>query len=325
MKSMLRFISLGLFVVVFLSAAGGVFAQSYPTKPIKWIVGYSAGGATDITARTVGNKLAERLGQPVLVENRPGANSNIGTEAASRAAPDGYTLFSGTVSNTINYSLFSNLPFDFLKDFDPVTQVASVVSTCVVHPSLPVKSVKELIELAKSKPGALNYGSSGIGGSPHLAAEMLKMMAGVDLVHVPYKGDSPCRTDLLAGRVQVSFLSIPSLVPHIKAGRLRLLAVNGPERTPIFPDVPTMQESGFPGFLVTSWNGVVVPAGTPKEIISRLNSELEEILKMPEVRERLSTLGADPVGSTPEEFGAFIKAEIEKWAKVIKATGAKVE
>lgn len=325
MSSMLRFLSLVLFATVLVSVAGGAFAQTYPTKPIRLIVAFPPGGATDITARTIGHKLSESLGQPVVIDNRPGAGSNIGTEIAAKASPDGYTLFMCTIANSINHTLYKNLPFDLVKDFAPVTQATSVTSFLVVHPSLPVKSVKELIELAKSKPGQLNYASSGIGTSPHLAAEMFKTMAGVDMLHIPYKGTAPELTDLLAGVVKIAFETTPAVLPRVKAGKLRALAVNSAKRTPLLPDVPTMSESGLPGFEVTSWNGVLVPAGTPKEIITQLHSEIVKVLQMPDVKERLSSLGADPVGNTPEQFATFIQAEIKKWAKVIKDSGARVD
>jgi tripartite-type tricarboxylate transporter receptor subunit TctC len=325
MKSMLRFITVGLFAAVFVSVTGPAFSQTYPTKPIRLIVPFAPGGSTDITARTIGDKLSESLGQPVVIDNRPGAGANIGTEIAAKASPDGYTIFMCVVPNTTNHTLYTKLPFDFVRDFAPVTQTTSIASILVVYPSLPVYSVKELIELAKSKPGDLHFASAGIGSSPHLAGEMFKTMAGVDMVHIPYKGTSPALTDLLAGRVELTFEGAPALLRHVKAAKLRALAANGAKRTPLFPDLPTMQEQGFPGFLVTSWNGVAVPAGTPKEIISRLNSEIVKALQMPDVKERLSSLGADPVGSTPEEFAAFIQAEIKKWAKVIKDAGIRLD
>jgi tripartite-type tricarboxylate transporter receptor subunit TctC len=325
MKFMRDFVAVVIFAGALVLAAGSAFSQAYPQKAIRLVVGFPPGGATDIVARLVGQKLSVSLGQAVVIDNRPGANSNIGAELAARAAADGYTLFMCTIANAINYSLYSNLPFDMIKDFVPVAQTASILSFLVVHPSLPVKSVKELIELAKSKPGELNYASSGIGGSPHLAAEMFKTMAGVNMVHIPYKGTGPELTDLLAGVVRIAFETTPAVLPHVKAGKLRALAVNSLKRTPLLPDLPTMSEAGLPGFEVTSWNGVLAPAGTPKEIVTRLNNEIVKALKMPDVHEKLSGLGADPVGNTPEQFAAFIQAEIKKWAKVIKESGARVD
>jgi len=325
MKFMRDFVAVVIFAGALVLAAGSAFSQAYPQKAIRLVVGFPPGGATDIVARLVGQKLSVSLGQAVVIDNRPGANSNIGAELAARAAADGYTLFMCTIANAINYSLYSNLPFDMIKDFVPVAQTASILSFLVVHPSLPVKSVKELIELAKSKPGELNYASSGIGGSPHLAAEMFKTMAGVNMVHIPYKGTGPELTDLLAGVVRIAFETTPAVLPHVKAGKLRALAVNSLKRTPLLPDLPTMSEAGLSGFEVTSWNGVLAPAGTPKEIVTRLNNEIVKALKMPDVHEKLSGLGADPVGNTPEQFAAFIQAEIKKWAKVIKESGARVD
>jgi tripartite-type tricarboxylate transporter receptor subunit TctC len=268
--------------------------------------------------RLVGQKLGEAFNQTVIVENRPGAGGNLAAELVARAAPDGYTIYWITVGTAVGASLFPNLSYNILKDFAPVSQATSVTSFLVVHPSLPVKTVGELIALAKSQPGKLNYSSSGTGGSPHLAAEWFKSIAGVDLVHVPYKGTGPQLVDLLGGVVKVAFPTMPGVVPFVTQGKLRALAVSSAKRSPLLPDVPTMIEAGLPGYVATSWNGAVVPAGTPKEIVTRLNSEMVRILDMPDIKEKLSTGGADPVSSTPEQFGAFIEAETKKWAKVIK-------
>jgi tripartite-type tricarboxylate transporter receptor subunit TctC len=230
-----------------------------------------------------------------------------------------------TIANSINYSLYKDLYYDLIKDFAPVTQTTSMLSFLVIHPSLPVRSVKELIALAKSKPGELNYASSGVGNSPHLAGEMFKMMAGVDMVHIPYKGTGPELNDLLAGTVKIAFETTPAVLTHVKDGKLLALAVNSAKRTPLLPNVPTMSEAGVPGFEMTSWNGLAFPAGTPKEIITRVYQETLKAIQIPEVREKLSSLGADPVGSTPEQFAAFIQAETKKWAKVIKDANVKVD
>jgi tripartite-type tricarboxylate transporter receptor subunit TctC len=325
--TLVRSLQVVLITVSALGAASGVFAQSqaYPSKIIRLIVGFPPGGATDITARLVGQKMSVSLGQTVLIDNRPGANSNIGTEAAARAAPDGYTLLMCTVASTINHSLYRNLPFDVLKDLAPVTQTTSVQSFLAIHPSLPVRSVKELIALAKAKPGSLNFASSGTGGSPHLAGEMFKLMAGVDMVHVPYKGTAPELNDLLAGNVKIAFETTPALLPHVKEGKLIALAVNSPKRTPLLPNVPTMAEAGLPGFEMASWNGLLVPARTPKDIVMRLYKEAVQALQAADVSEKLSGLGADPVGSTPEQFAAFIQAETKKWARVIREANVKAE
>jgi tripartite-type tricarboxylate transporter receptor subunit TctC len=320
--NMIIMILAGLLLVGF---AADVFAQGYPSKPIRLIVGYPPGGATDIAARIVGQKLSLSLGQAVVIDNRPGAGGNLGAELAAKAAPDGYTIFMCTIANSINYTLYKDLTFDLVKSFTPVSQATSILSFLVVHPSLPVKSVKELIDLAKSSPRKLDYASSGVGNSPHLAAEMFKTMAGVDMVHIPYKGTAPELTDLLAGVVKIAFETTPAVLTHVKAGKLRALAVNSAKRTPLLPNVPTMAEAGLPGFEVTSWNGVLAPAGTPKEIVTRLNQEIVKALKMADVREKLSGVGADPVGSTPEQFAAFIQTEIKKYAKVIQEAGVKID
>ena len=321
-SNMIIMVLAGLLLVGF---AADVFAQGYPSKPIRLIVGYPPGGATDIAARIVGQKLSVSMGQAVVVDNRPGAGGNLGAELAAKAAPDGYTIFMCTIANSINYTLYKDLTFDLVKNFTPVSQATSILSFLVVNPSLPVKSVKELISLAKSSPRKLDYASSGVGNSPHLAAEMFKTMAGVDMVHIPYKGTAPELTDLLAGVVKIAFETTPAVLTHVKAGKLRALAVNSAKRTPLLPDVPTMAEAGLPGFEVTSWNGIIAPAGTSKEIVTRLNQEIVKALKMPDASEKLSGVGADPVGSTPEQFAAFIQAEIKKWAKVIQEAGVKVD
>ncbi len=325
MKSLVRPIHLEIVALIILGVSATSFAQSYPNRPIRLIVPTSPGGATDMTARLVGQNLSPRLGQPVVVENKPGAGNNIGTEAVAKATPDGYTFLMGTIANAINYRLYRNLPFDFIKDFAPVTQLTAVQSFLVVHPSLPVRSVKELIALAKAKPGNLSYASSGIGNSPHLAGEMFKMMVGIDMVHIPYKGTGPELTDLLAGHVKIAFETTPAVLSHVKAGKLLALAVNSAKRTPLLPDVQTMSEAGVPGFEVTSWNGLVFPAGTPKEIVTRIWQETVKVLTTPDVRENFLSLGATPIGNTPEQFGVFIQEEVKKWAKVIEDANVKVE
>jgi tripartite-type tricarboxylate transporter receptor subunit TctC len=323
MKSILRVSSLSLLAMLLLSFSGVACAQVYPNKPIRIIVGFPPGGATDISARLVGQKLNESLGQPVVIENRPGAGSNIGAELAAKAAPDGYTLLLCTIANAINETLYRHLPFNFVKAFTPISQTTSYRSFLVVHPSLPVKSVKEFINLAKSTPVKLDYSSSGTGTTPHLAAEMFKSITGVDMV--PYKGTAPELNDLLAGVVKVAFETTPAVLTHVKAGKLRALAVNSAERTPLLPDVPTMSEAGLPGFVVTSWNGLVAPTGTPKEIVARLNGEIVKILRMPDINEKLSLMGADATGSSPDQFAAHIQQEIKKWAKVIKDVNIQLE
>jgi tripartite-type tricarboxylate transporter receptor subunit TctC len=307
-------------------AADGAQAQTYPSKPIRMVVPFTPGGTTDILARTVGQKMGEAWGQLVVVDNRPGAGGNIGSELVAKSAPDGYTLLMGTIStHAINASLYKRLPFDPTRDFAPVSRVGTLPNILIVHPSVPVKSVKELIELAKSKPGDLNFASSGVGTSLHLSGELFNSMAGVKLVHVPYKGSSPALADLLGGQVKIMFDNLPTALPHVKAGKLRPLAVTGTKRAAVLPEVPTVIESGLPGFEVTSWFAVFAPAKTAKDIITKLNGEIVKILNSADVKEKLTQLGVDAAPTTPEELAAFAKAETEKWGKVVKATGASAD
>ena len=297
-------------------------AVSYPAKQIRMIVPFPAGGPTDAIARSIGQKLSETWGQPVIVDNRPGAGGNIGTELAAKSPADGYTLFIGTVANAINQSLFAKLPFDFVRDFAPVTQNYVTGLILAVHPSLPAHSVKELIVLAKAHPGQLSYSSSGVGGTPHLAGELFNSMAGVKMVHVPYKGSAPAMADLLGGHIQLTFDNMLTVLPQVKAGKLRGLAVTMTTRSPLAPELPTVAEAGLKGFEVKSWNGVVVPTGTPKEIIARLNGEIVRILRQPDLREKFLVQGVELVPTTPEEFGAFIRPDIATCAKVLQMSGA---
>jgi tripartite-type tricarboxylate transporter receptor subunit TctC len=317
------------FILLAAIAVANVHAQApganYPAKQIRVIVPFPAGGPTDAIARAIGQKLSETWGQPVIVDNRPGAGGNIGTELAAKSPADGYTLFIGTVANAINQSLFAKLPFDFVRDFAPVTQNYVTGLILAVHPSLPAHSVKELIALAKAHPGQLSYSSSGVGGTPHLAGELFNSMAGVTMVHVPYKGSAPAMADLLGGHIQLTFDNMLTVLPQVKAGKLRGLAVTMTTRSPLAPELPTVAEAGLKGFEVKSWNGVVVPAGTPKEIIARLNGEIVRILRQPDLREKFLVQGVELVPTTPEEFGAFIKQDIAKWAKVIQLSGARAE
>jgi tripartite-type tricarboxylate transporter receptor subunit TctC len=302
------------------TAAGG-----YPSRQIRVIVPFAAGGPTDAIARAIGQKLTETWNQPVVIDNRPGAGGNIGTEIAAKSVADGYTLFIGTVANAINQSLFAKLPFDFVRDFAPVTQNYITGLILAVHPSLPVKSVKELIALAKTRPGELSFSSSGVGGTPHLSGELFNTLAGVSMVHVPYKGSAPAMADLLGGHVQLTFDNMLTVLPQVKAGKLRGLAVTLTARSALAPELPTVAESGLAGFEVKSWNGVVVPTGTPKEIIARLNGEIVRILRQPDLREKFMLQGVELVPTTPEEFGTFIRQDIAKWAKVIQLSGARAE
>ena len=308
-----------------LASAGVCTAQNYPAKPIRFLVGFPPGGTSDILARTIGQKLAEAVGQQVVIENRPGAAGNIGAEAAAKAAPDGYTIFMSTTSQAISASLYAKLNYDLVKDFTPVIQAVNYTNLLVVHPSLPVKSVKELIALAKAKPGQLNYGTAGNGTPPHMTGELFKSYTGVNLQHVPYKGGAPAIADLLGGQITIMFDNVPPLLPHVQAGKMRPLAVTSLKRISVLREVPTLDDAGLRGFDSVAWNGVLAPAGTPKEIIARLNAEILRILSLPDVRERLSSQGADPVGGTPGEFAALIRGEIQKWAKVVQVSGAKVD
>ena len=315
-------------IVAALAVAGGALAQapSYPSKPIRLVVPFPPGGTTDILAREVAQKLTDAWGQSVVVDNRPGAGGNIGAELVAKAAPDGYTLLMGTVgTHAINSSLYAKLPYDHVKDFAPVILVADVPNVLVVNPALPVNSVAELIAYAKSNPGKLNFASSGNGTSIHLSGELLKTMAGVQMVHVPYKGSAPALTDLVGGQVQLMFDNLPSSLPQIKAGKLRAIAVTSATRAAALPDVPTVAEAGLPGFEATSWFGVLAPAGTPQAIVAKLNVEIARWLATPEAQERLRGQGANAAGGSPEDFAKHIAAETAKWAKVVKESGAKID
>ena len=298
-------------------------APHYPAKPIRIVVPQSPGGSTDLTARLVAQRLSDALRQSVVVDNRPGAGSIIGTDLVAKAPPDGYTLLVVASSITLNPSLHKKLPFDPVRDLAPVTQLSAFPNMLVVHPAVPVKSVQDLIALAKSKPGQINYGSSGTG--THLSAELFKYMTGVDMVHVPYKGGGPAVIALLGGQVQLNFATIPSVLLHVRAGKLRAIAVTTARRSPAAPEVPTIAESGVPGYDHGPWNGMLASAKTPKAIIARLNAEVAKIVHLPETAAVLVHEGAEPVGNTPEEFAAIIKSETAKWAKVIKAAGIKAD
>jgi tripartite-type tricarboxylate transporter receptor subunit TctC len=305
----------------------GAFAQSYPAKPIRLVVPYPAGGPLDIMARAIGQKLTEAWHQPVVVDNRAGAGGNIGADLVAKSAPDGYTLLMGAVATqAINPALYSKIPYDAARDFAAVALVAQVPNILVVNPAVPVKSVRELIELARAKPGTLNFASGSTGSTGHLAGELFKTMAGVDMVHIPYKGAAPATTDLLAGQVQLMFDNLANALPNVKAGKLRALAVTTLARSPAVPDLPTIAESGLPGFDLTTWFGLLVPAGTPPEIVAKLNAEVVRALNSNDMRERLQRMGAEPpANNTPEHFAAFIRSEAAKYAKVVKSSGAKVD
>jgi len=308
------------------SFAALAHAQAWPSKPIKWIVPFAPGGTTDILARTVAEKLAPVLGQPVVIENKPGAGGGVGAEFTAKAAPDGYTIMGGTIStHAINASLYNKLPYDPVKDFVAITLIARVPNMLVVNPAIPASNVKELIALLKANPGKYSFASSGNGTSQHLSGELFKSMAGVEMQHIPYKGSPPALQDVMGGQVTMTFDNITTAWPLAKAGKLRALAVTTATRSAIAPDVPTLAESGLPGFEVGSWQGVFAPAGTPPEIVKRLNVEIVKILNLPDVKEKLTGLGAEPVGNSSEEFSAMVKAEVVKWADVVKKSGARVD
>lgn len=300
-------------------------AQTYPNRPIRWIVPFPPGGAADIVSRAIGQKLGERWGQQIVIDNRPGAGGSLGTEIAARATPDGYTVIVVPATFTTYPSLYHKLAYDPVRDFAPVTLVSSSALILVVHPAVAARSVHELIALARARPGQLNYASSGIGASAHLAAELFKSMVGVSIVHVPYKGQPPAMIDLISGQIHMMFPNVPVALPHVKAGKLRSLAVTTLKRAALLPELPTMAESGLAGFEVNQWTGLVAPAGAPRPIVAKLHGETVRALQQADVRQTLSNHGFEPVGNTPQEFAAYIKAEIAKWGKVIKEAGIRAE
>jgi tripartite-type tricarboxylate transporter receptor subunit TctC len=308
-----------------LAAASAAAQAPYPSKPIRFIVGFPPGGTNDIVARVLAPKMSEFLGQPVVVENRGGANTAIATEIAARAVPDGYTILLNAPGHATNPALLK-LPFDSIRDFAFITIAAESQNLVVVHPSFPPRNVKELIAISKKyPPGSINYGSSGTGTTVHLSAELFQFMTGVKWLHIPYKGGGPAVIDLLAGQHVIYFGNVPTVILHARAGRLRALAVTGPKRTPAAPEIPTVAEAGVPGYEVTTFYGVSVPAKTPRPVIDRLHAAIVKVLNSPDIRDRLKGLGAEPVGNTPEQYTAFIQNEIAKWTKVIRAAGIKGE
>jgi tripartite-type tricarboxylate transporter receptor subunit TctC len=306
-------------------AASAADGGAYPTKSIRLIVPFAPGGSNDIMARLVGQKFSESLGQQVVVDNRGGASGIIGTDLAAKAAPDGYTLLMMSLTIAVNPSLFSKLPYDTQRDLTPLTLVASAPLMLVVHPAMPVKTPKELIAYAKANPGKLSFGSGGPGSTPHLAGEMMKLMAGVQMTHVPYKGGGPALIDLIGGQIQLMLENIPSTLPYAKSGKLRALAVSSLKRSPLVPELPTLHEAALEGYEIVGWNGLFVPAGTAKAILTRLHAETVKALAQPDTKARLTALGAEAIGSSPEEFRAFVQAEIRKWGRVVKEAGLKVE
>jgi tripartite-type tricarboxylate transporter receptor subunit TctC len=301
-------------------------AQTYPVKPLRLVVGFPAGGPTDIVSRTIAPKMSEALGQTVLVDNRGGAGGVIATEQVAKAPPDGHTLLMGTIGGiAVAMSLVPNRGYDTLRDLAPITQAVTVTNLLVVHPTVPAKNVKELLAIARSRPGRLNYASSGNGTVTHLAGELFKLMGKVDITHVPFKGGAPALTALISGEVDLSYENSLVVTPHVKAGKVRALAVTGTKRSQLMPELPTISESGLTGYNASGWYGLFAPAATPKPIIARLNQEAVKALRQPDVVRTLSSQGAEPIGNTPEEFGAFVKAEIEKWANLVKVARMKMD
>ena len=300
--------------------------QNFPTRPVRFVVPFAPGGSVDTLARTIGPRLAEALGQQIVVDNRPGGNGNIGMEIVAQSRPDGHTILVGYIANLAIFpSLSAKLPFDPVKDYAPVTQIASSPNVLTAHPSVPAKNLKDLVALVKAKPGQVSFASTGVASVGHLTGELLNNLAGMKMTHVPYKGGGQAIIDLLGGHVQVMFSGFSAAMPHIKSAKVRALAVTGAGRSPALPDVPTIAEQGFPGVEATAWYGVLAPAGTPRPIVARLHDDVVKILKVPDVVQKLDGLGFEIVGSTPEAFGAYIKSEIKKWEKVVRASGAKAE
>jgi tripartite-type tricarboxylate transporter receptor subunit TctC len=299
--------------------------QEYPSKPVRILVGFAPGGGTDIMARAIAAKLSAFTGQPFVVENRPGANANLAARLAAQSAPDGYTMLFMSVAHIMSKPVYRDLGYDIERDLAPITVVSEVSNVLAAHPSLPARTVKEVIALARARPGEITYASSGVGSPEHFAGEMFKMMTGTNLLMVPYKGGGPIAVDLVAGHVMTSFSTMPPIIPHVRAGRVRAIAVTREKRASVLPDVPTIAESGVPGYALSTWYGAVVPAKTPREIVVKLNREMAKALALPDVRERLASLGADIVASSPEETGAFFRSELEKYTRVAKAAKIRVD
>ncbi len=321
MKHIARLVLLGSLLSICLPAT----AQDFPARPIRMILGFAPGGSTDLVARVLAQKMAATWNQQVVVDNRPGANGMIGADLVAKATPDGHTLLLSSIGPmAINASLYK-MPYDIVKDFAPVTYTGNVTNLLVVHPSVAAANIKELVALAKAQPGKLTFGSSGSGGAPHMAVELFKILAKVDVVHVPYKGGGPAMADLVSGQISGSFASMPSSIPFVRTGKLRALAVTAPKRSPAAPEVPTVSESGIPGFSVLDWQGMFTTAKTPTAVVGKLNAEIKRALTLPDVIERLGTAGVEIQTTSPEEWGRFVQSEIEKWAKVVKTAGIKLE
>ena len=318
----MRRLLLALLCVLPLAAA----ADAYPSKPIRFVVPYPAGGPLDTVARLLGQKVSESVKQPVIVDNKPGAGGNIGADAVAKSPGDGYTILMGAVAtHAINPTLYASIPYDPIRDFIPVTQVASTPNVLVVNPSVPASNVREFIAYAKANPGKLNFGSGSTGSAGHLAGELFKTLAGVEMTHVPYKGAAPAMNDLIGGQIQLMFDNLASALGQVRAGRVKALAVTTAKRSTLAPDVPTIAESGLPGFDINTWFGIFVPTNTPRDVVERLHTEFTRALAAPDIREKMQALGAEPVGNRPEEFAAYIRSEADKYARVIKASGAKAD
>ena len=308
-----------------MSTCAAATAQDFPTRPLRLIIGFAPGGSTDLVARVVAQKMAASVGQQVVVDNRPGANGMIGADLVAKATSDGHTLLLSSIGPmAINASLYK-MPYDIVRDFAPVTYTGNVTNLLVVHPSVSVTNIKELISLARAQPGKLAFGSSGTGGAPHMAVELFKILAKVDVVHVPYRGGGPAMADLVGGQIAGSFASMPSSIPFVRSGKLRALAVTAPKRSPAAPEVPTVSEAGIPGFTVLDWQGMFTTAKTPAPVVNKLNAEIKRALAFPDVVEKLATAGVEIQTTSPEEWGRFVQSEIEKWAKVVKTAGIKLE
>ena len=314
-----------LVATITLTLSALALAQTYPTRQVRIVVPFPPGGTSDILARTIGARLSAPLGQPVVIENRPGAGGNIAADHVAKSAPDGYTLIMGTSSLAISQSLYKKLTYDLVQDFAPITQAVNYTNLLVVHPSAGVKSVDELLKLARAKPGSLSYGTAGNGTPPHMTGELFKAYTSVNIVHIPYKGGAPAIADLIAGQIPMMFDNVPPLLPHVRAGKIQALAVTSLARIAVLPEVPTLHELGLKDFDAVGWNGLLAPAGTPRDIVARLNTEVVRVLRIPEVRDQLTSQGADIVGNSPEQFAAWIRAEVKKWAEVVKVSGAKID
>ena len=322
----MRFTTCGLLIAALGAVGDAAAAEAYPAKPIRLVIPFAPGGTTDILGRVIGERLTVHLGQQIVVENRGGAGGNIAAEAVARSAPDGYTLFLGSMgTQAMNGAIYPKLAFDPIRDFAPITRLVNSANLLVVHPSLPARSVKDVIQLAKSRPGQLNYSTSGVGSFNHMSAELFQMMSGVRMVHVPYKSGGQALTAVLVGEAQILFQTIPAAVPFIESGKLRALAVCASERHPLFPKLPTASESGLPGFEISTWYGILAPAATPTDLVARLNAALIEVVKAPVTQKRLADLGLDPATNTPQDFAALIRADAVKWAKVVKAANIRAE